>query len=415
MMKQIPASVLNSQGTVLAIMILAAFVLPTIGLYSGGSYTAMVAAVSLAVLVSSRVARHRCRLRLDLRLISLIAAYLVVGWFAILWSVVPAATEKTALEMTLLAVVLVPMVSVLKLDLNLDLVFKILTVAIFCGVAFVTVDIAIYEWYGAGAAPDHYTVHRVVKYNRGVSYLEMMLWPMLAYYWLRGAKRTALSLAGAVTLLTVVSASLTAKIALLTGFAVLAVSLVATDGVFVTMGALVVVLGLAMPALLKGASALLLGESLPLIKLSGIHRLEFWDYMADRVWDKPLFGWGLQSVPVLPIHPDELARYHVVTASGIGHAHNLWLQVWIETGLVGAILVLAFALYALRKTMSVPVMLRPFSLAGYATVLALTISTYNLAADSWWAAIAWFVFLLTLVAKSQRTEITGGDSVEPRC
>ena len=407
MMERIWAGALGSQGAVFVAVLVAAFVLPTVGLYSGGSYTAMVAAVSLAVVVSSRLVRHRCHLRLDPRLTGLMAAYLVVGWLAILWSVVPAATEKTALEMTLLALVLVPVISVVELDLDLNFIFGILTIAIFCGVIFATIDIAIYEWYGAGAAPDHYTVHRVVKYNRGVSYLEMMLWPMLAYYWLRGDKRVAFGLAGAVALLTVVSASLTAKIALLTGFAVLAVSLVATNGVFMVMGALVVLLGLAMPALLKAASVLLLGESLPLIKLSGIHRLEFWDYMADRVWDKPLFGWGLQSVPVLPIHPDELARYHVVTASGIGHAHNLWLQVWVEMGLIGAIIFLAFALYVLHKTMSIPVIFRPFSLAGYATILALTISTYNLAADSWWAAIAWSVFLFILVVKSQKTETAG--------
>ena len=136
----------------------------------------------------------------------------------------------------------------------------------------------------------------------------------------------------------------------------------------------VVTLGIATPAILKGASQMVLGWWLPLIKTSGIHRLELWDYMADRVWERPLLGWGLQSAPVLPISPEEYARYHVVTAEGIGHEHNLWLQVWVETGVVGALLFTAFALYALRSTTRLPESLQPFAVAAYATVLTLTIS-----------------------------------------
>lgn len=404
MMDRLKTHFFGRRGPVLLAMGLAALLLPTVGLYSGGSYTVVVLAVSLALLVSWRLQRHRTPLRPDLRLIGLVGAYLVIGWLSVVWSIVPVATAKAAFDMTLLGVVLLPLVLIPDRDIDLHIILDILVMMVIGAVVLATVDIFIYDWYGAGAAPGHYTVHRVVKYNRGISYLEMMLWPLLAYYWLYRSRAVAVGLAGAVTLITVACASLTAKFALLAGFAVLALGLVATAGTFVAIGAVVVVLGVAMPVILKGASALLLGEAQPLIKLSGIHRLEFWDYMADRVWDRPLFGWGLQSVPALPIQPAELARYHVVTADGIGHAHNLWLQVWVETGLVGAVLFLAFALYVLRQTLTLPASMQPFALAGYTTVLALTISTYNLSADSWWAAIAWTVFLFILISDRCRAD-----------
>jgi O-antigen ligase len=334
---------------------------------------------------------------------------------AILWSIVPAASAKTALELTLLSAALLPMVSVTGPEpgfdpgygRDLDLVLDVLVVAILCGAVVATIDIALYDRYGPLAAPGHYTAHRVVKYNRGISYLEMMLWPLLACCWLHRSKAVAIGLAVAVSVVTVVSASLTAKIALAAGFAVLALSLVSVTATGAMMAGGVVVLGVATPVMLKVASALLLAEPLSLIKRSGLHRLEFWDYMADRVWDRPLLGWGWQSVPALPIHPEELARYHVVDDQGVGHAHNMWLQVWVETGVVGAVLFLAFALYALHRTVTLPEPLRPFALACYATVLTMTLSAYNLSADSWWAAIAWSAFLFILVANRWRTTAAG--------
>jgi len=70
---------------------------------------------------------------------------------------------------------------------------------------------------------------------------------------------------------------------------------------------------------------------------------------------------------------------------------------------------LAFALYVLRQAVALPPALRPFSLAGYATVLALTLSAYNLSADSWWAAMAWSAFLFILI--SNQTRRRGGQPV----
>jgi O-antigen ligase len=71
-------------------------------------------------------------------------------------------------------------------------------------------------------------------------------------------------------------------------------------------------------------------------------RVHIWNYAAARIAEKPVFGWGLDSsrtfgaeqslgdlrFPAIPLHP-----------------HNLSLQIWLETGAVGA-LVFAAAIAA---------------------------------------------------------------------
>ena len=303
--------------------------------------------------------------------------------------------------MTLLVPLLLPLVSMavmdIDLDTNLGIILDALVIAILCGASAAAIDMAIFYWYGPEIAPSHYATHRIVKYNRGVSYLDLMLWPVLAYYWLYRSKAVAIGLGSTIAVLTMICASTTAKLALAIGFSGLVLSLISATMTATAMSVAVVILGVGTPVIFKGISALLRDQSLLSFKASGIHRLEFWDYMANRVWERPFFGWGLQSAPALPITPEELVHYHVVTSDGIGHEHNLWLQVWIETGVIGAFLFLTFALYVLSKTIAMPVSLRPFALAACATGLTMTVLSYNLTADSWWAAIAWVAFLFLLI------------------
>lgn len=75
-----------------------------------------------------------------------------------------------------------------------------------------------------------------------------------------------------------------------------------------------------------------LTETLP---LSWAHRIEMWKYVAVRVLEQPIFGHGLEAaraidaqlmiqgrpVPAVPVHP-----------------HSISLQIWYETGAIGALL-----------------------------------------------------------------------------
>jgi O-antigen ligase len=102
-------------------------------------------------------------------------------------------------------------------------------------------------------------------------------------------------------------------------------------------GGLLALQVLVSPWLVRGAEAGgLFGAVRSLVPESSRQRLDIWSFAAERISERQWFGWGLEAsrtMPAVPLHP-----------------HNAALQVWLELGLIGAIL---FALIWLRVFESV--------------------------------------------------------------
>jgi O-Antigen ligase len=106
-------------------------------------------------------------------------------------------------------------------------------------------------------------------------------------------------------------------------------------------------------------------ESLP---KSARARVILWEYTAERVLEHPWIGVGADATPALrkSIVADQPKGFVYPRSTG-HHAHNLFLQVWYELGLVGAVLVaLAGAAIATRATL-LPSEAQPFAAATFAT------------------------------------------------
>ena len=149
---------------------------------------------------------------------------------------------------------------------------------------------------------------------------------------------------------------------------------------------MIAVVALASPWIVRGLD----NRALPLvanIKSSVTHQLEIWDYMTARITERPLSGWGWLTANMLPIRPEELARYHWVGANGTPHPHDFWLQLWVETGVLGAILGSSFALLVLWRAWRQPIKIRPFALAAVAATFISSLASFNLATDAWWCAV----------------------------
>lgn len=76
-----------------------------------------------------------------------------------------------------------------------------------------------------------------------------------------------------------------------------------------------------------------------------MHRMQIWTFGADRVLEKPLLGWGLDADRIMPggHTPVTLARCKTGEVWSVGeslplHPHNGPLQIWINFGLLGALL-----------------------------------------------------------------------------
>jgi exopolysaccharide production protein ExoQ len=109
--------------------------------------------------------------------------------------------------------------------------------------------------------------------------------------------------------------------------------------------------------------------------------------MSARVFERPILGWGLSSSKAVPIHPDELSQYLSANTQGI-YPHNQWLQLWLETGAIGAALALTLALVILARTRkSLAPDLQPFGYGAFASALTISLANFEITTGSWWAAL----------------------------
>jgi O-antigen ligase len=128
---------------------------------------------------------------------------------------------------------------------------------------------------------------------------------------------------------------------------------------------------------------------------SAIHRIQIWQTTAGHIQEKFWFGHGFdasrrmypQGSGVVKIfRQDDPAKTYINPFEPIPlHPHNMILQIWLELGLAGAVLVLA-ALGSALVSLARATLAKTEKAAGYAFfVTALTIGCVSFGAwQAWW-------------------------------
>lgn len=143
-------------------------------------------------------------------------------------------------------------------------------------------------------------------------------------------------------------------------------------------------------------------------------RLWSWETVIGKMSDAPFIGHGLNAArtwrETYSSRPDWLAQlpdfwkdYPIVP----GHPHNMALQIWAETGMVGAVLA-ALCLVGLAFHLPRPSELRPeirFAVAGLAGAAASVFSfAYSFWNEGFWAALALAAAALVLWNRTLQDE-----------
>ena len=135
-----------------------------------------------------------------------------------------------------------------------------------------------------------------------------------------------------------------------------------------------------------------------MVKNSGRHRMEIWDFAARKTLDRPLFGHGFNSSRFVP-NDGEVSQF-----LGIGkpiiplHPHNGYLQIWLELGAVGVAIVIALLLTMLNGIRRWPVLPARFALAGYGAALVVAGLAFGIWQTWWMATLAFSIAAYRTVA-----------------
>jgi O-antigen ligase len=221
---------------------------------------------------------------------------------------------------------------------------------------------------------------------------------------------TGLSLAAVLILARSVD-SLAATMALAGGLTVGAATYYLPRLVPALVGAAAMAVVLAAPVAIHMPAPKDLITMAPILPNSTLHRAMIWHFVAERVMERPILGWGLDGSRAIPGGDDDELIWLHFGAGGMEslwqqrlplHPHNAPLQIWLEAGAVGAILFgLILVGVARRCAMPRERGAKAMATATFAAALAIGGVAYGIW-QAWWLASLWLI--AALVARLAKTD-----------
>ena len=149
-----------------------------------------------------------------------------------------------------------------------------------------------------------------------------------------------------------------------------------------------------------------IGKNLPELSYSIYPRLVIWQFASNLAMEKPITGHGIRTSRVLSKNPNQvpfLYRDNGKLLTGNTkeiplHPHNGLIQIWLELGAVGALLVLTIVLCTLQniKRSKAPKIFKSLAFAAFMSTLCLISVSYGLW-QSWWMGALWLQAALIML------------------
>lgn len=136
-----------------------------------------------------------------------------------------------------------------------------------------------------------------------------------------------------------------------------------------------------LPSLLENYEWFTTGASAPA-------RMEIWNFVSQKILEQPFFGHGIEATRA--IQDFQSAKIYHASAQVL-HPHNFVLQIWIEFGALGVVIVTGILLYILHKISRTPIEQAKIYLPVFCAVLVMAGLSYGL-----WQG--WWLGLMTLLA-----------------
>lgn len=305
------------------------------------------------------------------------------------WAASPDKAWHTTLKLATITLPLLFFFSPLVRDKAGQALRRLPWLGLLMAAAFIALSVKLFLLYSAPVNDEF----AIAKLNRGFSYAAVLFWPVAAGLWLAGEKRGRRVLATLV--LTYVCALLFTHSRAAQGAAILAMLTFGAAAVMPTVTLWGMRFGLLLSLSWPAAAAALYTNSFDMVtKLadSWRARVEIWDYLAYRIAERPLLGWGIGNTSQLD-HLNPHGAGYLWTKTAASHPHNVVMQLWVELGLPGLALGVGLGFYALRAIARMEQGLRPFAYAAFTMIFFLLLSAYNVWTDSLWAAIILLSFL----------------------
>ncbi len=207
--------------------------------------------------------------------------------------------------------------------------------------------------------------HETFIFKRSATAILIVSWPILWALWTRGSRGMAAALAVLVVAASVAAHSSATLLGFAVGLVILLGSRLSVRLARVVTGALLLVALAGAPFIGEAANRLIPERVVD--RMEGAHardRIEIWRSFGAVVRDRPVMGTGFGTSAALahdPVAAEVPEERRLLL--GAWHPHNGYLQVWAETGAVGAVLA-AVALVLLSASLASPAAFAILASAG---------------------------------------------------
>ena len=368
---------------------------------------ASVAGLFAALLIlSSGAALSRQRLAAPA---ALLGALLTWGVISAIWSIDPLRSLELAARLAGLFAAGLALAAAAELVVAPDRLTGFLVAGFVLGIAMAATDLAT---HGAVSKPFSTRSYQASWLNQASVAFAILLLPTSAALVGRGRRMSGLVFAGAAAITVCALAGTAAKVALAAGLpaALLCYGWRARTARAAALVSVLVAISAPLTfARLERVSDLVVTADA--VKFSAAHRLLIWSFVGDRIAEHPLAGWGLNSSRAIPGGKDPIEP----GASWLPlHPHNAPLQLWLELGVPGAVLLALVAAYAWLALARAEWPRRFAAAVGgsLATGCIATLATYGIW-EEWWQGTLWFSLFLILVMARAAVDSGGSRVAEP--
>jgi exopolysaccharide production protein ExoQ len=235
--------------------------------------------------------------------------------------------------------------------------------------------------------------------NNGATVMVLLFFPFATILWKRQHWRLAIG-AGSVLLMALFFLSSDASIlSLIVGACVCAFVFVLGRSGVIVMAVVTITAFIAAPNLSKTffPAALTLEKkttSMP----SSEHRKLIWQFVNDKIDEKPWLGWGMDASRDIPKEEFRISPALEILPL---HPHNTALQIRLELGWLGTILATAFlaSIFWLLSAPGLSTISRVLGAGVFSSYLVTGFISYGVW-QNWWIATAWIVFVLVTAASA---------------
>jgi len=311
-----------------------------------------------------------------------LAGFLILAVLSLLWSVAPDETlRRLPRTSTLFLFGLLALAATRHATPKIaDWAMTLTTLALVIAFIFIAIEnysnFAIYRTFIAPLKQPTVKAFKTGTFiNQPALLFALFLWPAALTLWVKGFRILSISFIGLSLILFVPSNSQSVGVALFAGSLACGLTALFPRVMKIWLSFAIISLMIALPWIPKFLQSLFTGYE-DWIPLSGLHRLEIWDFVVGKISEKPLMGYGLEASRILG--RDEISTVIPGATLFSLHPHNGFLQVWLELGLGGYVILGLLCLWLTHRISQLEGANKAFATGFFVCALSLFSTAYGM-------------------------------------